>query len=630
MSWKAIVDSPVDTSEKAAVEEIRVAPSSISFETAGVGGHGISTARLLRKLDWNLIPFISLLYLLSFLDRSNVGNARLAGLERDLGLKGLDYNIALAVFFPFYIIAEIPSNIMMKRTSPSLWLCIIMFTWGTCMTLMGIVQNFTGLLFARMGLGLAEGGLFPGVAYYITLWYRRHETGFRIAIFFSAATLAGAFGGLLARGISQMDGIGGRPGWSWIFIIEGLVTVVVAIIARSTITDDPDSARFLSEEEKTEVKGRLKRDTNDLANEYAFKYVLDALKDWKIWTNSLSLVGVAIPVYSIAFFLPTILKNMGYSNAKSQLMSVPPYVFGCITTIAVGYAADVSHTRGPFAVAFNILAIVGMIMLIATHKSTVQYIGTYLVVCGVYSNTANIISWNANNIGGSTKRAVGIAIQIGLANVAGMVSAFSFRSTDAPRYFSGHGLLIGSITMSAILSVIMHVYLVRENARRDTEMEAQGLALERYTDEMKSREREKGDDATVLLTILQYVFLAHESIARVGYSTCANTAQSTLQQQTGNWGSNPTNVGFFYYKPLNLPAKPALIVAMHYCSGTAQAFFSGTQFANLADTYKYIVINPDAPDSGGCWEAHTTATLTHNGGGDSIATANMVRYAIAN
>jgi acetylxylan esterase len=110
----------------------------------------------------------------------------------------------------------------------------------------------------------------------------------------------------------------------------------------------------------------------------------------------------------------------------------------------------------------------------------------------------------------------------------------------------------------------------------------------------------------------------------------ANAAQGSLQQQTGNWGSNPTNVGFFYYRPTGLPANPALIVAMHYCQGTAQAYFTGTQYANLADTNKFIVIYPDAPDSGGCWDVHTTATLTHNGGGDSIAIANMVRYAISN
>ena len=123
--------------------------------------------------------------------------------------------------------AEVPSNMMMKRTRPSLWLTIIMLAWGVVMTLMGVVTSYTGLLIARMALGVAEGGLFPGVTFYITMWYRRHECGYRMALFFSAATLAGAFGGLLARGISEMKGVGGKPGWAWIFILEGILTLGV-------------------------------------------------------------------------------------------------------------------------------------------------------------------------------------------------------------------------------------------------------------------------------------------------------------------------------------------------------------------------------------------------------------------
>jgi MFS family permease len=154
-------------------------------------------------------------------------------------MKGLDYNIALAVFFPFYVAAEIPSNMMLKKLRPSVWFTIIMVAWAICTTLMGLVTNFQGLLVARMALGIAEGGLFPGVTFYITMWYRRHECGFRMALFFSAATAAGAFGGLLARGISEMRGVGGRSGWAWIFILEGLITLLVASVAYWAINDYP-------------------------------------------------------------------------------------------------------------------------------------------------------------------------------------------------------------------------------------------------------------------------------------------------------------------------------------------------------------------------------------------------------
>jgi sugar phosphate permease len=454
------------------------------------------TRNLLRKMDVNIVPFLALLYLLSFLDRSNIGNARLVGLEKNLGMKGLDYNVALAVFFPFYVAAEIPSNIMMKRTSPSFWLFVIMFLWGVCMTAMGFVKNFTGLLIVRMALGLAEGGLFPGVTWYITLWYRRHECGLRMAIFFSAATLAGAFGGLLARGISQMDGIGGRPGWAWIFILEGLVTIVVAVIARFVIHDSPETAKFLTEDERREVKARLRQDRTALADEYHIKYLFAALKDWKIYIHMLITIGIYTPLYSISLFLPTIVKNMGYTNNQSQLMTVPPYVLGCIATISVGYYADRSKQRGFSMIGCCIVAIVGFVLLIATSRPHVQYAGTFFAVAGIYPNVATGVAWNGNNIGGATKRAVGIAMHVGFGNLGGIISGFSFRPQDAPRYFSGHGLLIGMISMSLVLSVFMHVYLVRENARRDEAMQAKGLTLDSYTEEMKHAEREKGDDAT--------------------------------------------------------------------------------------------------------------------------------------
>ncbi|CUS13534.1 unnamed protein product [Tuber aestivum] len=454
------------------------------------------TKKLLRKLDWHLVPFLALLYLLSFLDRTNIGNARLAGLEKDLGMSGLDYNVALAVFFPWYVAAEVPSNLMMKRTRPSLWLTIIMVAWGITMTLMGLVTNYVGLLICRMALGLAEGGLFPGVTFYITMWYRRHECGLRMAIFFSAATLAGAFGGLLARGISEMAGVGGRPGWAWIFILEGLVTVIVAFVAIWAINDYPETAKFLTAEERNEVHRRLKADRTSLADEYNIKYFFHAIKDWKIYVHMLITIGIYTPLYSFSLFLPTIVKNMGYTNKESQLMSVPPYVFACICTIGAGYLADRSKQRGIFMISACLTSIIGFTMLISTHKPGVQYLGTFLAAGGIYPNVPMGVAWNGNNIGGSTKRGVGIAMHVGFGNLGGIIAAFAYRSTDAPRFFSGHGLLIATTSMSLALCCFMTVYLRKENARRDALMISQGLTLESYSDGMKDKEREKGDNAT--------------------------------------------------------------------------------------------------------------------------------------
>lgn len=187
----------------------------------------------MRKVDRWLIPWLCLLYLLSFLDRTNIGNARAAGMEEDLGMEGHDYNNALTIFvshqvcgvtpinlmifqFISYALAEPATNVLLKRMTPRVFFTLIIVTWGICMTLMGTVTNYAGLLAARFFLGLTEAGLYPGANYYLSCWYKRSELGMRTAIFFAMAALAGSFGGLLAAAISLMDGMANTPGWAWI------------------------------------------------------------------------------------------------------------------------------------------------------------------------------------------------------------------------------------------------------------------------------------------------------------------------------------------------------------------------------------------------------------------------------
>jgi hypothetical protein len=252
--------------------------------------------KILRKMDLRLIPMLALLYLLSFLDRGNIGNAKIEGLTEDLGMSGSQYNWCLTVFFFTYAAFEVPSNLLLKKLRPSIWLPTIMVAWGIVMTLMGIVQSYEGLLIARIFLGVTEAGLFPGVAYYITMWYARHEAQFRQALFFSAASVAGAFSGLLAYGIAHMDGVGNLAGWRWIFILEGILTVIVAIVAYFVLYDFPETASFLTEEERAFVVYRLKyQDFKGEREEgavrvaqddsFQWKFVKAAFLDWQIWTN---------------------------------------------------------------------------------------------------------------------------------------------------------------------------------------------------------------------------------------------------------------------------------------------------------------------------------------------------------
>ncbi|KAL6354444.1 hypothetical protein LRP88_11778 [Fusarium phalaenopsidis] len=488
-----------DKSPDSAAASVQIAERpdnvNLSDKTGSVENAGWSeadTKKLIRKIDWVIIPFVALLYLLSFLDRTNIGNARLDTLEADVGMSGLMYNNALAVFFPFYVVAEIPSNMAMKRFRPWIWIPSMMVAWGICCTLMGIVQSYPGLLVARSFLGLTEGGLFPGIAYYITMWYRRHECGFRMAIFFSAATAAGAFGGLLARGIMEMRGVAGLSGWQWIFILEGLLTVLVALASFKFMADYPERAKFITEEERKHIQERLRLDRSSLADEFDTKYVWDALRDWKIWVHMFMATGTFTGVYSYSLFLPTIVRDLGYSNTTAQLMSTPPYIVACAVCVGAGWWADKVQQRGIFMIVFIAMAAVGLILLMAVQHAGVRYFGCFLLASGLFPSVPQGNAWNSNNIGGALKRGVGIAMNVSCGNLGGVVAAYLFLKKDAPRYFPGFGTLLGCQTMAFILAVGMTIHLRRENARRDASYKPPS----EYTEEEKNAERERGDDAS--------------------------------------------------------------------------------------------------------------------------------------
>jgi MFS family permease len=177
-----------------------------------------------------------------------------------------------------------------------------------------------------------------------------------MAIFFSAATAAGAFGGLLAFGIMRMDGTAGLGGWAWIFILEGIATFVIAIIAYWAMYDYPDTAKFLNESEKKEIVRRLEEDRSVLSNEFDLRFMWDAFKDWKIFVHMFITIGIYTPLYSISVFLPTIVRGLGFKDGIAQLLTVPPYIVACLFTVGGGYGADRHGQRGVWMIGFCIVA----------------------------------------------------------------------------------------------------------------------------------------------------------------------------------------------------------------------------------------------------------------------------------
>ncbi|CAF1199107.1 unnamed protein product [Adineta steineri] len=425
--------------------------------------------KLLRKLDLHLIPTMTLLYLLSYLDRVNIGQAKLDGLMESLKLSSAQYNACLSVFFITYVAFEIPSNLVLKKLRPSRWIPSIMIAWGIVMTLMGLVHSSGGLLACRLVLGAAESGLFPGAVFYLSSWYKRRELSWRISILFSAAALAGAFGGVLAFGISQMRGIGGQEGWRWIFYIEGIMTVVVGVAAFFLINDFPsDRPKFLTEEECDRTITRLQNDAGPGTGEhFSWKQVRAAFLDWKIYMFCLCYIAITEPFYSLSLVSPTIVQGLGFRSYRAQLMTTPPYVFAFITTMTTAYFSDRYTRRAIFIMFWLIVVIIGFIILIASQNLNVKYFALFLTVGGISPCIAICITFLSCNISPHTKRATASAFMLSVGNSGGAISGQIYRSQDGPRFILGHAINLGFCVLGLISVIILFISLRLENRRRD-------------------------------------------------------------------------------------------------------------------------------------------------------------------
>ncbi|KAI0294708.1 MFS general substrate transporter [Multifurca ochricompacta] len=447
---------------------------------------------LYRKVDIRLMPILAVMYLFSFLDRGNIGNAKLQGLVTELHLTGNKYNIALTMYFISYCLFECPSNLLLKRLRPSRWLPFITILWGTIMTLMGLVKTYPELVVVRVCLGIAEAGLFPGVVYFLSLWYPRAMLQYRIGLFFGAASLAGAFSGLLAFGISFMSGTAGLLGWSWIFILEGIATVIVGTVALFVMVDFPNTAKFLTPEERSYIVWRKKFDNSSVGEEEHFevRHIVAAFTDWQIWLHVLVYMSIVGPLYGISLFLPSIIHTFGFSTAVSQLLTVPPYLFATIVLYTFAFWSDRIKLRSPFILAGLVMLLIGFAINISDAPSGVKYFGTFFCVAGSYAAFPGVVSWLGNNLAGQYKRGVGMALQIGIGNFSGAIASNVFRTQDAPRYILGHGIMLMFVGIGFIFIPCLLLAYRRINRARD-EAAAQPDAVQLSAKEL----RELGDRA---------------------------------------------------------------------------------------------------------------------------------------
>jgi len=426
-----------------------------------------------RKLDYYIVPLTTFLYLMCFLDRANIGNARIQGMGKELGLEtGVRFNWVLSIFYIIYIFVEVPSNILLKIIGPKYYLPLLVVGFGFVSLCTAFVDSYEGLLAARAFLGVFEGGVMPGLAFFITCFYKRQELLFRVGIYVSAASLAGAFGGLLATGLARIPewGIASRRIYTWrnIFFFEGLFTVIVGLAAPFLMPTKPSETWFLNERQRRIAMERLRvKGGAEEHEKIRPKHVARSMANINNYICALGFFLINITVQGISLFMPTILRDLGWTATKAQLYSVPPYVCACVVAIAIAFISDKTNRRGIYLAAFTMLCITGFSIMRWATNPNIRYMGVFFITLGAFPGGPGFLSWGLNNASGPAIRAVSSAYIVTLGTAGGVLATWTYRSTEAPKYPTGHTINLAGQIGVCVLALGGIAYCKWENRQRD-------------------------------------------------------------------------------------------------------------------------------------------------------------------
>ena len=392
-----------------------------------------------------LIPFLFLLYIFAYLDRINVGFASLQ-MNAALGLSPAAYGLGSGIFFLSYVIFEVPSNVILARIGARLWIARIMVTWGLVSSATMFTRSAAMFYALRFLLGVAEAGFFPGIIYYLTRWVPARERARTIASFMTATLTAGMIGGPVSGALLSLDGAGGLAGWQWLFLLEGLPSVVVGLVVLRVLIDSPEEAPWLSSRQKEALVSCLQQER--AASGMATDTARTALGSGRTW-----LLGVAhffaIPValYGFGFWLPQIIQgSFKGSDFEIGLLSAIPYLAGAVAMVLVGRHSDRTGERRWHVAGAALVSCAGFVMTAFVGGIGLTMVGLTIALCGLASIFGPFWTLSTSFLGGMGA-AAGIALVNSVGNIGGFVGPYLLG------YIKGHtqSFAIGLVAIGAIV-----------------------------------------------------------------------------------------------------------------------------------------------------------------------------------
>lgn len=428
------------------------------------------SSRIVRKVDFYVLPTIGILYILNYIDRQNLAAAKLQGIMEDLHMTTDQFATAVSILFVGYLPFQIPSNLLITRVSrPGMYICFAVAIWGCISASTAAVKSYGQLLAVRAILGVAEAVFFPGAIYYLSAWYTKVELGKRIAGLYIAQQVGNAFGGLLAAAILQLDGAHNIAGWQWLFIIEGSVTVGVGVICACIMPEFPHNSRILSQLEREMAVWRIESEAGaaeGTEDESTLRGFAKALCDPKlmllIFCNMLSQAQG-----SIANYFPTLVASLNFSSTISLLLTAPPYILAGMVYYGIMFYSDRKNTVYPIILVCIAIAIGMYIIPMATLNVGARYFS--MMILPFASVGPQLLLYKTINLHLArpvSKRAAASALVNAIGGTSNIWASYLYY--EKPHFYAAFGTLMGCAFLFAATVTVYRWLVLRENERLDS------------------------------------------------------------------------------------------------------------------------------------------------------------------
>lgn len=417
----------------------------------------VNEQQLISKITWRLMPFLGILYLIAYIDRQNVSFAKLQMVDA-LGMSEYAYGLGASLFFIGYFLFEVPSNLFLDRFGARVWFARILVSWGIVTILLSYTQNATMFYILRFLLGVCEAGFFPGVLYLLTLWFPSAYRGRMVGLFMIFSALANAVGAPVGGMLLDLDGLYGHAGWQWVFLATGIPAVIAGIVTFFYLYDRPETAGFLSNEEKSWLANRLASENAgmDRNAENGFKALLDP----RVLLMAVCYIAFPLAAYGLSYWLPTIVHAFGVSNTVNGLINIIPWVVVAIALWAVPAAADKAKSKTPYIVIPAFIGAACLLLSALVPNHVLQFAFLCIAAAGIFAPQPVFWSLPSRFLKGAGA-AAGLAAINSVGNLGGFVAQNvvpwikdETGSTIAPMFFLAACLAIGGLLVFVVAFTI--------------------------------------------------------------------------------------------------------------------------------------------------------------------------------